>query len=95
MHRRLVFESNYRVTKVVADLGLVGLDLGSSPGSWAATVATYCPNQMVQHPKSKSTQLRSATTLVTLYYPLLVKIHPFATAVGVKSGSRHVPKKIS
>ena len=72
MHRRLVFESNYRVTKVVADLGLVGLDLGSSPGSWAATVATYCPSQMVQHPKYKSTQFRSATTFVTLYSSTLL-----------------------
>ena len=56
----------YRVTKVVADLGWVDLDLVSSPGRWAATVATYCPSQMVQHPKSKSTQPRSATTFVTL-----------------------------
>ena len=55
----------YRVTKVVAD-GWVDLDLVGSPGRWAATVATYCPSQMVQHPKSKSTQPRSATTFVTL-----------------------------
>ena len=40
----------YRVTKVVADLGWVDLDLVSSPGRWAATVATYYPSQMVQHP---------------------------------------------
>ena len=60
-------KQKYRVTKVVADLGWVDLDLISSPGMWAATVATYCPNQMVQHPKSKSTQPRSATTIVTLY----------------------------
>ena len=57
----------YRVTKVVAHLGWVDLDLGSSPGKWAATVATYCPSQMVQHSKYASTQLRSATTFVTLY----------------------------
>ena len=36
----------------------VDLDLGSSPGWWAATVATYCPSRMVEHPKSKSTQPR-------------------------------------
>ena len=36
-------------------LGWVDLDLGSSPGWWAATVATYCPNRMVEHSKSKST----------------------------------------
>ena len=57
----------YRVTKVVADLGWVDLDLLSSHSRWAATVATYCPSQMVQYPKSKSTQPRSATTFVTLY----------------------------
>ena len=34
-------------------LGWVDLDLGSSPAWWAATVATYCPSRMVEHPKSK------------------------------------------
>ena len=38
--------------------GFVDLDLGSSSGWWAATVATYCPSRMVGHPKSKSTQPR-------------------------------------
>ena len=28
--------------------GFVDLDLGSSPGWWAATVATYCPSRMVE-----------------------------------------------
>ena len=37
-------------------LGFDDLDLGSSPGWWAATVATYCPSRMVEHPKSKSTK---------------------------------------
>ena len=37
------------------------LDLGSSLGWWAATVATYCPSRMVEHPKSKSTQPRYST----------------------------------
>ena len=32
--------------------GFADLDLGSSPGWWAATVATYCPSSMVEHPKS-------------------------------------------
>ena len=45
----------------------VDLDLGSSLGWWAATVATYCPSRMVEHPKSKSTQPRFSTTRVTLY----------------------------
>ena len=31
-------------------LGWVDLDLGSSPGWWAASVATYCPSRMVEHP---------------------------------------------
>ena len=51
----------YRVSHLVADLGWVDLDLGSSPGRWAATVATYCPGRVVEHPKSKSTQPRSET----------------------------------
>ena len=45
----------------VSDLGWVDLDLGGSPGWWAATVANYCPIRVVGHPKSKSTQPRSAT----------------------------------
>ena len=39
----------YRVTLVVEYLGyFVDLDLGSSPGCWAATVAIYCPSRMVE-----------------------------------------------
>ena len=49
-------------------LGWVDLDLGSSPGWWASTVATYCPSRMVEHPKSKSTQPRYSTTIVTTLY---------------------------
>ena len=45
----------------------VDLDLGSSAGWWAATVATYCPSRMVELPKSKETQPRYSTTRVTLY----------------------------
>ena len=30
---------------VLVDLGWVDLDLGSSTGWWAATVATYCPSR--------------------------------------------------
>ena len=58
----------YRVTLVVAYIGWDDLHLGSSPGWWAATVATYCPSRMVEPPKSKSTQPRYATTRVTLYF---------------------------
>ena len=57
----------YRVTLVVEYLCWVDLDLGSSPGWWAATVATYCPRRVVEHPKSKSAQPRYSTTRVTLY----------------------------
>ena len=57
----------YRVAHLLGNLGWVDFDLGSSPGWWAATVASYCPSRMVEHPKSKSTQPRSETTSVTLY----------------------------
>ena len=46
----------YRASHVLQDLGWIDLDLGSSPGWWAATVATYCPSRVVEHPKSKSTK---------------------------------------
>ena len=46
----------YRASHVLVDLAWVDLDLGSSPGWWAATVATYCPSRVVKHPKSKSTK---------------------------------------
>ena len=46
----------YRASHVLEDLGWVDLDLGSSPGWWAATVATYCLSWMEEHPKSKSTK---------------------------------------
>jgi len=47
---------DYRASHVLGDLGWVDLDLGSSPGWWAATVATYCPSRVVEHSKSKSTK---------------------------------------
>ena len=46
----------YRASHVLEDLGCVDLDLGSSPGWWVATVATYCLSRMVEHPKSMSTK---------------------------------------
>ena len=51
----------YRVTLVVEYLGWVDLDFGSSPGWWAANVATYGPSRVVEDAKSKSTQLRYST----------------------------------
>ena len=47
----------YRVTLVVGYLGWVDFNLESSAGWWAATVVTYCPSRMVEHPKSKSTKV--------------------------------------
>ena len=35
----------YSLGLVAWQLGWVDLDLGSSPGWWAATVATYCPSR--------------------------------------------------
>ena len=48
--------SLYRASHVLEDLGWVDLDLASSPGWWAGTVATYCLSRMVEHPKSRSTK---------------------------------------
>ena len=48
----------YREFLLLANLGWVDFDFGSSPGWWAGTVAR---SKMVEHPKSKSTQPRYAT----------------------------------
>ena len=48
-------------------VGWVDSELGSSPDWWAATVATYCPSRMVEHPKSKSTLPNCRTRCPTLY----------------------------
>ena len=64
---------------MVEYLGWVDLDLGSSPGWCAATVATYCLSWL-EHPKSKSTQPRYSTTRVTMY--IFVHSHQVITEVG-------------
>ena len=64
---RFSIKSIYRVSQKVSDLGWVDLDMGSSPGWWAAIVATYCPSRVGEHAKSKSTQPRSETFWDTLY----------------------------
>ena len=46
----------YRASHVLVDLGWVDLDLRSSPGWWASTIATDSPSRVVEHPKSKSTK---------------------------------------
>ena len=43
-----IFCGLYRETLVVEYLGWVDLDLGSSPGWWAAIVATYCQIRVVK-----------------------------------------------
>ena len=50
-----------KVTLVVEYLGCFDLDLRSSPGWWAATIATYCPSRMVEHPKSLLNPTKSLT----------------------------------
>ena len=52
----LLGSPHYRASHVLGDLGWVDLDLGSSPGWWSATVATYCQSRVVEHSKSKSTK---------------------------------------
>ena len=49
-------EALYRASHVLEDLGWVDLDLGSSPGGWAATVATYCPSRPVELSKFSSSK---------------------------------------
>ena len=53
--------SSYRVTMLVADRGRDDLDLGSSSGWLAVTLATYCLIRTVEHPIYESTQPRFAT----------------------------------
>ena len=64
----LLTQGTYRASHVLVDLGWIDLDLGSSPGWWAASVATYCPRRVMEHPKSKSTKpiIRGHGTLVQL-----------------------------
>ena len=57
----------YRVRQVVVHLASVDKNLGSSPGWWAATVATYCPSRLGELPKFLSTEPRCTTTCLTLY----------------------------
>ena len=63
--------AEYWVGLVVWQLGWADLDLGSSPGWWAAAVATYCPSRPGEHSKSKSTQPSCQTTSPTLYLNLI------------------------
>ena len=51
----------------IVHLGWVIFDLQNSPGWWAATVATYCPSRMVEHPKTKLTKPGCMIGIATLY----------------------------
>ena len=62
------------------------VDLGSSPGWWAASVATYCPSRMEEHSKFKSTKPSCQTTSPTLYMIGVQKIR----IVCIKSLARLV-----
>ena len=57
----LIIPQHYSEFHLLANLGWVDLDLGSSPGWWAGTVASYFPSRMVELPKSKSTHPRFAS----------------------------------
>ena len=81
---------------MVEYLGWVDLDLGSSSGWWAATVATYCPSRMVEHPKFKSTN--QGQVLDHQSHPVLTPNRRFRRLVmddvfwrAVDLGLRHVP----
>ena len=50
-----------RVVILVVNLGWFDLDLWSSHDWWATTVAIYCPNRVVEHPKIEPSQLRCMT----------------------------------
>ena len=63
----MISSEHYRVGQTIVHLGWVDLDLVSSLGWWAATVATYCPSMVMEQIKAKSTQPKSETFWVTLY----------------------------
>ena len=48
---------------------------------WTTTVATYCQNKMVKHPKSKSTQ--HGHVLCKLSCPIILVGFAFSTMLGV------------
>ena len=80
------------------DLGWVDLDLGSSLGWWAATVATYCPSRMVEHSKSKSTQSSCQTTSPTLYVAVRPREQGAAMIIrqeeDISAGRVHFGRKV-
>ena len=60
-------KARYQSPLLLTDLRWVDLDLGCSTGRWAVLQVRCCPSKVVEHPKSKSTQPRSARRWVTLY----------------------------
>ena len=60
IHECSVFRSNsvlYRDGAAYHSLGFEDENLGSSPGRWAASVATYCPSRPGELPKFLSSKL--------------------------------------
>ena len=93
-HHSLI--NSYRVTLVFQYLGCVDLDLGSSPGWWAATVATYCPSKILELHKSKSRQPRYSTTSHPVVQKLIptslpFQVHPNAVPAAGPEAVFHRP----
>ena len=70
------------MTHLLADLGLVDFDLGCSTSRWAVLQQRCCPSKTVEHPKSKSTQPRSARRWVILYGENYLKRNALAGRAG-------------
>ena len=96
----------YRASHVLVDLGWVDFDFGSSPGWWAATVATYCPSRpggtsQIQVNKTQSTRTRDAlhklgqTKESSSYVKSSSTVHfivpQHVVRLDVLSGGRQVP----
>ena len=77
--------SVYTVAIPIVHLGLVDVDLWSSPGRLADTAATYCPSSKVEYLKLKPTQPRCMIGIATVYNSSLpsagtVTLRPLSTA---------------
>ena len=64
---RLAILRTYRASHVLVDLGWVDLDLGSSPGWWATTVATYFSKQDGGTSQIQVNKTQSSRTWDALY----------------------------
>ena len=65
--------SDYRVSHpIIHSYFFPGLVLGSSPGLWAATAASYCPSRAEDLPKQKLRNLTHNGTRNSVYFHLHV-----------------------